>query len=100
MLWQHLSISGISQLLLTQYLPNFKGMFLEPSLTDANRYCDICPVNICPGDICPYQEYLSCYRLNFDQTLKVDSKKKLLTLILLPKIFSTQNLLDLTFFWT
>ena len=28
---------------------------------DANRYGDICLVNICPGDICPYQEYLSCY---------------------------------------
>ena len=92
------SMSAISQLLLTHCWPNFKGMFLEPSSMDVNCFGDICPVNICPGDICPYQEYLSCYRLNFDQTLKVDSKKKLLTLILLPKIFSTQNLLDLTFF--
>ena len=28
--WGHLSISGISQLLLTRCWPNFKGMFLEP----------------------------------------------------------------------
>ena len=45
---------------------------MEPSLTDISRYGYICPVNICPGDICPYQEYLNCYQLNFDQSLKVD----------------------------
>ena len=39
---------------MTQSWPNFKGRFLEPSLTDANRYGKICLVNICPGDICPY----------------------------------------------
>ena len=31
---------------------------------------DICPWNICPGYICPYQQYLSCYWPNFDQTSK------------------------------
>ena len=45
---------------------------MEPSLTDANCYGDICPVNMCPWDICPNQEYLSYYRLNLDQILKVD----------------------------
>ena len=30
---------------------------------------DICPGNICPGDICPYQQYLSCYWPDLDQTL-------------------------------
>ena len=34
---------------------------------------DICPCNICPGDICPYQQYLSYYWPDFDQTLKVGS---------------------------
>ena len=68
---RHLSISGISQLFLTQFWPNFKGWLLGPSLTDANPLGYICPGKICPGDICPYQEYLSCYWLNFDQTLKV-----------------------------
>ena len=43
--------------------PNFKGRFLRPFLPDANPHSDICP-----GNICPYQEYLSCYVPNFDQT--------------------------------
>ena len=47
------------------------GRFMEPLLTDANHYGDICPVNICPGGICPYQEYLS-----FEQTVKEDSERK------------------------
>ena len=29
----------------------------------------VCPSNICQGDICPYQEYLSCYWPDIDQTL-------------------------------
>ena len=88
--WWHLSILGISQLLLTRCWPNFKGRFLDPSLTDASRYGDICPVNICPGDICQYQEYLSGYRLNFDHTFKVN--------LLEPKFIWTPNILDLNFF--
>ena len=64
----HLSISGVSRLLLTRFWWDFKGRFLEPSLTDANSQGDICPGNICPGDICPYQQYLSCYWPDFDQT--------------------------------
>ena len=71
--WLHLSISGISQLLLTWFWWNFKGRFLRLSWTDFNYRSDICPGNICPGDICPYQEYLSCYWPNFDKTLKVGS---------------------------
>ena len=34
--WQHLSISGVFQLLLTRFWPNFNGRFLGPCLTDAN----------------------------------------------------------------
>ena len=71
--WRHLSISRISQLLLTWFWQNFKGRFLWLSWTDFNCCSNICPGNICSGDICPYQEYLSCYWPNFDETLKVDS---------------------------
>ena len=46
---------------------------LGPSWTDSICSGDICPSNICPGDICPYQEYLSCYRPDFDKNLKVGS---------------------------
>ena len=67
------SMSSISQLLLTGFWPNFKNRFLEPSWTDFNCYGDICSGHICPGDICPYQEYLSWYWPDFDQTLKVGS---------------------------
>ena len=34
--WQNLSISGISQLLLTQFLPNFNDRYLGTSRTDSN----------------------------------------------------------------
>ena len=34
---------------------------------------DICQGKILSGDICPYQQNLSCYWINFDQTLKVGS---------------------------
>ena len=74
---EHLPISRISQLLLTQLWPNFKGSLLGSSLTDANPLSDICPRKMCPGDICPYQQYLSCYWLNFDETLKVGSWENL-----------------------
>ena len=63
-----MSILGISQLLLTQFWPNFKGGFLGPSLADSNCHGDICPGNICPGNICPVQKYLTCYWHNFYQT--------------------------------
>ena len=75
LIWGHLSISGISQLLLTQCWPNFKGRFLEPSLTDANRYGDICPVNI-------------GYCLNSDQPLKVDYKRNVNVNFLEPDYFT------------
>ena len=71
--WRHLSISGISQLLLTQFWWNFKHRFLGTSRIDSNFHSDNCPGNIYPGDICPYQEYLSCYWLNFDETLQIGS---------------------------
>ena len=54
---------------------------------------NICLVNICHSDICQYQEYLSCYRLRFDQTLKEDSKKIFWLLIFRTRSFY-QN------FWT
>ena len=63
----------ISQLLLTRFWPNFKRRFLGTSRTDSNCHSNICPDNICPGGICPHQEYLSCYWLDLDQTLKVCS---------------------------
>ena len=71
--WRHLSISAISQLLLARFWPNFKGRFLGTSRRDSYCYGDICPGNICPGDICPYQEYLSCYSTNLDETLNIGS---------------------------
>ena len=74
--------------------PTFKSRLLGPSWTDSNCQGDICPGNICPGDICPYQEYLSCYRVNFDQTLMLGLK------FLEAKIFCIQNFLDPKFFWT
>ena len=46
---------------------------MEPSLTDSDYQVEIFPRNICPRNICPYQEYLSCYRPDFDETLKVGS---------------------------
>ena len=50
--------SGISQLLMTQLYPNFKGRFLGTARTDSNGYSDICRCNISPGDICSDQDYL------------------------------------------
>ena len=64
---------AISQLLLTRFWWNFKGRFLWTFRTDSNCQGDICPRNICPRDICPYQEYLSCYWPDFDETLQVGS---------------------------
>ena len=68
---RHLSISGISQLLLTRFWWNFTGRFLGTSRKASNCHGDICPGNTCPGnicsgDICTYQEYLSCYWHNLD----------------------------------
>ena len=65
------SMSTISQLLLTQFWWNFKCRFLGTFRKDSYCHVDICPGNICPGDICPYQECVSCYRPDFDETLKV-----------------------------
>ena len=67
------SMSAISQLLLTRFWWNFKGRFLWTFRTYSNCQGDICPRNICPRDICPYQEYLSCYWPDFDETLQVGS---------------------------
>ena len=47
----HLSISGISQLLLTRFWWNFKDRFLGTSRTYPNYHGDICQGNICLGDI-------------------------------------------------
>ena len=43
-----MSISGISQLLLTRFWWKFTGRFLGTSRTDSNCRSDICPGNICP----------------------------------------------------
>ena len=68
------SISAIFKLLLTRFWWKFKGRFLW---TYSNCQGDICPRNICPRDICPYQEYLSCYWPDIDETLQVGSWKHL-----------------------
>ena len=101
--WGHLSILGISQLLLTQFWPNFKGWFLGLSLTDAHCHGAICSRNICPGDNCPYRHNLSCYWPNFDQIFfwnknlfghKIFPHKKFFfTQIFLPKFFFLNRIL-------
>ena len=65
-------MSALSQLLLARFWQNFKGSFLGASRTDSNNQVDICPGNICPGNICPYQEYLSCYWPDFNETLNLN----------------------------
>ena len=109
MSWRHLSISGISQLILTRFWPNFKCRFLGPSLTDANSHNDICQGNICPGNIFPYHEYLS-YNWPWPYFLNQNCfgiQKNILTqnffepkFICDPKLFWTQNFWDPKFFWT
>ena len=48
-----MSISGISQLLLTWFWWNFTGRFLGTSRADSNCHSDICTGNICPPlEIC------------------------------------------------
>ena len=75
---QDLSISGIFQLLPTQFWPNLKGRLMGTSRTDSNWPSYICIGNIiCPGNICPYQEYFNCYQPDLDQTLKEGSWKHL-----------------------
>ena len=86
---RHLYISGISQLLLTRFWPNFKGRFLGQSLSDSNCYGDdIYPGNICPGTNRPYQQYLSCYWADFDQSFWIQFLEAL--------IFIDHNFLDQT----
>ena len=57
--WLHLSISGISQPLLTQFWLHFKSRFLGSFKTDSNCQGDICPGNLCSGHICPYMRNIS-----------------------------------------
>ena len=59
------SMSAISQLLLTQFWPNFKGRLKWEHLEQ------ISPGTFVLINICPYQEYLSCYWPSFDQNLKI-----------------------------
>ena len=68
MSWGHLSISAISQLLLVRFGSNFKQRVRGTYTTDYN-----CHHDICPGNICPYQQYLSCYWPDLDQTLNKGS---------------------------
>ena len=58
----HLSISGISQFVLSCFWPNFKSKCLGPSLTYASCHGDIFSSN--PGDICTYHKYLTFYLPN------------------------------------
>ena len=94
---KHLSISGISQLLLVWFWPKIKSRFLELFLTFTNCHSDICQGNVCPGDICPYQEYISCYWPNFDQTFLAqffESLNFLAQNFVSPKFFEHNNFLD------
>ena len=65
----HQSNLILSQLLLTRFWSKFKVRFLGSYWTNSNCQNDNCPGNVWPGDICSYQEYISCYWPNFDQTL-------------------------------
>merc|ERR1711954_421372 len=60
-------------MLLARFGSTFKQRVLGTYTTDYNCHHDICPVDICPGDICPYQQYLSSYLPNLDQTLNKGS---------------------------
>ena len=82
---QTISISAISQLLLTQFWANFKGRFWSPFLTGCNCNDDICPSNIRPGHICQYRKYLSCYWSNLDHSF-------------LPKLYFYKNFFGANFF--
>ena len=79
---QHLSTSGISQLSLTQFWPDFESRFLRPSLTDSNRHGVICHRTICPSQLFVTQFWPS-YRPNFFCCLNLWSTK----LVLLGPIF-------------
>ena len=62
--------------LLSKPQPNLNKMTLQTLWTfrtDSNCQGDICQRNICPRDISPYQEYISCYWPDFDETLQVGS---------------------------
>ena len=62
-----------SSLLLARFRLNFKQRVQGTYTTDYNCHHGICPGNICPGDICPYQQYLSYYWPDLDQTLNKGS---------------------------
>ena len=67
------SMSAKTQLLLNRFWWNFKDRFLWTFRSYSNCQGDFCPHNICPRNICPYQEYLSWYWPDFDETLKIGS---------------------------
>ena len=113
------SMSAISQLLLTRFWWNFKGRFLWTFRTESNCQGDICPCNICPRNICPYQQYLSCYWADFDQSFWTQFFGALIFIdhnffgpnffrlkyfldqkVFGPKIFSLQIFFWPKFFWT
>ena len=114
MSWGHLSISGISQLLLTQFLPNSKGWFV--GYFQQMPTVIVIFVNICPGDICWCKEYLSCYWPKFDFWTQFFASRNLfgsiffgtkfclaqtfldIMKIFWPKIFLNQNVIDTKFF--
>ena len=85
---RHLSISAISQLLLAQFWSNFKQRVLGTYRTDYNCQHDICSGNICPWDICPYQQYLSCYWPDLDQTLNKGSWEHIQQIITVTMTFA------------
>ena len=98
-LW-HLSLSGIFQLLLTRFWPNFKGRFLGSFWTNFIHHGEICPGKICPGDICPYLEYFSCYWPDFEKTFLTQFLEAVIWQNFLDTIFGGRDLFWSKNFWT
>ena len=96
--WWHFSISGISQLLLTQFRPNFKCRLLKTSLTDVNCHGDICQGNICLGNNCPYPILTKVFGPNILWYIFLD--QNLVWHFFLPKSFFDPQFYGPKFFWT
>ena len=93
MSWGCLSISAISQLLLTRFGSNLKQRVLGTYTTDYN-----CHHDICPGNICPHQQhkYFQAEHIRLQSCLAYFSQPDFCTNILL----STMKLINETiFFW-
>ena len=73
MSWRHLSISGISQLLLTDVDQTLMVDFWNIFLTDVNNYGDICPVSIVLATFVHIRNISAVTDRIFNQTLMLGS---------------------------